>query len=164
MFRWLGSAVTPFPLSTSAPRGQCFFVIRAHALAPTVMLVVSYIYNTHGCFYQFNQTFTAHILFLSFRTYIPDSVFVFFFFFRIVCDMAEALLPHSPGGPVELCIGVCSAEYRTLSTQTYSFVVSLCRSEAAAEEQRGPGFERSAVSTGISQNMGSIKLNLLFGV
>uniref|UniRef100_A0A3B3ZTW5 Plexin-A3 n=1 Tax=Periophthalmus magnuspinnatus TaxID=409849 RepID=A0A3B3ZTW5_9GOBI len=41
---------------------------------------------------------------------------------RIVCDMAEALLPHSPGGPVELCIGVCSAEYRTLSTQTYSFV------------------------------------------
>uniref|UniRef100_A0A8C6PYI3 Plexin A3 n=1 Tax=Nothobranchius furzeri TaxID=105023 RepID=A0A8C6PYI3_NOTFU len=44
---------------------------------------------------------------------------------RIVCDMAEALLPHSPGGPVELCIGVCSAEYRTLSTQTYSFVVSL---------------------------------------
>lgn len=81
MFRWLGSAVTPFPLSTSAPRGQCFFVIRAHALAPTVMLVVSYIYNTHGCFYQFNQTFTTHILFLSFRTYIPDSVFVFFFFF-----------------------------------------------------------------------------------
>lgn len=44
---------------------------------------------------------------------------------RIVCDMAEALLPHSPGGPVELCIGVCSAEYRTLSTQTYSFVVSV---------------------------------------
>uniref|UniRef100_A0A3B5AQ86 Plexin A3 n=1 Tax=Stegastes partitus TaxID=144197 RepID=A0A3B5AQ86_9TELE len=41
---------------------------------------------------------------------------------QIVCDMAEALLPHSPGGPVELCIGVCSAEYRTLSTQTYSFV------------------------------------------
>ncbi|KAF3861043.1 hypothetical protein F7725_001298 [Dissostichus mawsoni] len=24
---------------------------------------------------------------------------------QIVCDMAEALLPHSPGGPVELCIG-----------------------------------------------------------
>lgn len=43
---------------------------------------------------------------------------------RIVCDMAEALLPHSPGGPVELCIGVCSADFRTLSTQTYSFVVS----------------------------------------
>ncbi|CAB1336004.1 unnamed protein product [Coregonus sp. 'balchen'] len=42
---------------------------------------------------------------------------------RIVCDMAEALLPHSPGGPVELCIGVCSAEYRTQSSQTYSFVV-----------------------------------------
>uniref|UniRef100_A0A8C5D0I5 Plexin A3 n=1 Tax=Gadus morhua TaxID=8049 RepID=A0A8C5D0I5_GADMO len=41
---------------------------------------------------------------------------------RIVCEMAEALLPLSPGGPVELCIGVCSSEYRTLSTQTYSFV------------------------------------------
>lgn len=38
--------------------------------------------------------------------------------------MAEALLPHSPGGPVEVCIGVCSAEYRTVSTQIYSFVVS----------------------------------------
>lgn len=100
---------------------------------------------------------------LSERIYLILFLFSFFFF-RIVCDMAEALLPHSPGGPVELCIGVCSAEYRTLSTQTYSFVVSLCRSEAAAEEQRGPGFERSAVSTGISQNMGSIKLNLLFGV
>ncbi|KAJ3583199.1 hypothetical protein NHX12_034201 [Muraenolepis orangiensis] len=40
----------------------------------------------------------------------------------IVCEMSEALLPLSPGGPVELCIGVCSSEYRTLSTQTYSFV------------------------------------------
>lgn len=39
--------------------------------------------------------------------------------------MAEALLPHSPGGPVELCIGVCSAEYRTQSSQTYSFVVRM---------------------------------------
>lgn len=48
---------------------------------------------------------------------------------RIVCDMAEALLPHSPGGPVELCIGVCSAEFRTLSSQTYSFVVSENHSE-----------------------------------
>ena len=49
---------------------------------------------------------------------------------RIVCEMAEALLPLSPGGPVELCIGVCSSEYRTLSTQTYSFVVStLCWSD-----------------------------------
>lgn len=51
---------------------------------------------------------------------------------RIVCDMAEALLPHSPGGPVELCIGVCSAEYRTLSTQTYSFVVSVRETEPAS--------------------------------
>lgn len=38
--------------------------------------------------------------------------------------MTEALLPHSLGGPVEVCIGVCSTEYRTTSTQIYSFVVS----------------------------------------
>uniref|UniRef100_A0A671TI96 Plexin-A3 n=1 Tax=Sparus aurata TaxID=8175 RepID=A0A671TI96_SPAAU len=54
---------------------------------------------------------------------------------RIVCDMAEALLPHSPGGPVELCIGVCSAEYRTLSTQTYSFVSP---SFARVRPEKGP--------------------------
>ncbi|KAG5282062.1 hypothetical protein AALO_G00051820 [Alosa alosa] len=41
---------------------------------------------------------------------------------RIVCDMEESLLASSPGGPVELCIGDCSAEYRTQSFQTYSFV------------------------------------------
>uniref|UniRef100_A0A7N8WZ62 Plexin A3 n=1 Tax=Mastacembelus armatus TaxID=205130 RepID=A0A7N8WZ62_9TELE len=54
---------------------------------------------------------------------------------KIVCDMAEALLPHSPGGPVELCIGVCSAEYRTLSTQTYSFVSP---SFSRVRPERGP--------------------------
>ncbi|KAG9332706.1 hypothetical protein JZ751_014805 [Albula glossodonta] len=42
---------------------------------------------------------------------------------RIVCDMEESLLSNPPGGPAELCIGDCSAEYRTLSSQTYSFVV-----------------------------------------
>ncbi|KPP66254.1 hypothetical protein Z043_115266 [Scleropages formosus] len=42
---------------------------------------------------------------------------------RIVCDMEESLMSNPPGGPVELCIGDCSAEYRTQSTQTYSFVV-----------------------------------------
>lgn len=39
--------------------------------------------------------------------------------------MDESLLSNPPGGPVELCIGDCSAEYRTQSTQTYSFVVCL---------------------------------------
>ncbi|KAG5838863.1 hypothetical protein ANANG_G00228160 [Anguilla anguilla] len=41
---------------------------------------------------------------------------------RIVCDMEESLLSSPPGGPVELCIGDCSADYRALSSQTYSFV------------------------------------------
>uniref|UniRef100_A0A8C1W7Y9 Plexin A3 n=1 Tax=Cyprinus carpio TaxID=7962 RepID=A0A8C1W7Y9_CYPCA len=41
---------------------------------------------------------------------------------RIVCDMEESLMSSPPGGPVELCIGDCSAEYRTQSSQTYSFV------------------------------------------
>ncbi|XP_013770673.1 plexin A3 [Pundamilia nyererei] len=41
---------------------------------------------------------------------------------RIVCDMAEALLPHSPGGRVEVCIGLCNEEYRAFSSDTYAFV------------------------------------------
>ncbi|TRY72813.1 hypothetical protein DNTS_009514 [Danionella cerebrum] len=41
---------------------------------------------------------------------------------RIVCDMEESLMSSPPGGPVELCIGDCSAEFRTQSSQTYSFV------------------------------------------
>lgn len=45
-------------------------------------------------------------------------------FCRIVCDMAEALLPHSPGGRVEVCIGLCNEEYRAFSSDTYAFVVS----------------------------------------
>lgn len=42
---------------------------------------------------------------------------------RIVCDMEESLMASPPGGPVELCIGDCSADYRTQSSQTYAFVV-----------------------------------------
>ncbi|MGH0137283.1 UNVERIFIED_CONTAM: hypothetical protein FKN15_058774 [Acipenser sinensis] len=42
---------------------------------------------------------------------------------KIVCDMEESLLPNPPGGPVELCIGDCSSEYRTQSQQSYSFVI-----------------------------------------
>ncbi|XP_066499316.1 plexin A3 [Hoplias malabaricus] len=41
---------------------------------------------------------------------------------RIVCDMEESQMAITPGGPVELCIGDCSAEYRTQSSQIYSFV------------------------------------------
>ncbi|XP_058873044.1 LOW QUALITY PROTEIN: plexin A3-like [Acipenser ruthenus] len=44
---------------------------------------------------------------------------------KIVCDMEESLLPNPPGGPVELCIGDCSSEYRTQSHQSYSFVTPL---------------------------------------
>ncbi|KAG9270029.1 plexin A3 [Astyanax mexicanus] len=44
---------------------------------------------------------------------------------RIVCDMEESLMASPPGGPVELCIGDCSAEYRAQSSQTYSFVTPI---------------------------------------
>uniref|UniRef100_A0A8C1FUJ2 Plexin-A3 n=1 Tax=Cyprinus carpio carpio TaxID=630221 RepID=A0A8C1FUJ2_CYPCA len=36
--------------------------------------------------------------------------------------LCESLMSSPPGGPVELCIGDCSAEYRTQSSQMYSFV------------------------------------------
>ncbi|KAJ8395075.1 hypothetical protein AAFF_G00035310 [Aldrovandia affinis] len=54
---------------------------------------------------------------------------------KIVCDMDESLLSNPPGGPAELCIGDCSAEYRTLSSQTYSFVTP---SFGAVRPEKGP--------------------------
>ncbi|XP_016800072.1 plexin-A3 isoform X2 [Pan troglodytes] len=41
---------------------------------------------------------------------------------RIVCEMEESLVPSPPPGPVELCVGDCSADFRTQSEQVYSFV------------------------------------------
>ncbi|XP_063806547.1 plexin-A3 [Pseudophryne corroboree] len=41
---------------------------------------------------------------------------------RIVCEMEESLVPNPAPGVVELCIGDCSAEYRTQSDQLYTFV------------------------------------------
>ncbi|XP_031516658.1 plexin-A3 isoform X4 [Papio anubis] len=41
---------------------------------------------------------------------------------RIVCEMEESLVPSPPPGPVELCVGDCSADFRTQSEQLYSFV------------------------------------------
>lgn len=37
--------------------------------------------------------------------------------------MEESLVPSPPPGPAELCIGDCSADFRTQSQQLYSFVV-----------------------------------------
>lgn len=37
--------------------------------------------------------------------------------------MEESLVPSPPPGPVELCVGDCSADFRTQSQQLYSFVV-----------------------------------------
>uniref|UniRef100_A0A672Q650 Plexin A3 n=1 Tax=Sinocyclocheilus grahami TaxID=75366 RepID=A0A672Q650_SINGR len=54
---------------------------------------------------------------------------------RIVCDMEESLMSSPPGGPVELCIGDCSAEYRTQSSQTYSFVTP---SFSRVRPEKGP--------------------------
>lgn len=42
---------------------------------------------------------------------------------RIVCEMEESLVPSPPPGPVELCVGDCSTDFRTQSEQLYSFVV-----------------------------------------
>ncbi|OWK13987.1 hypothetical protein Celaphus_00000288 [Cervus elaphus hippelaphus] len=41
---------------------------------------------------------------------------------RIVCEMEESLVPSPPPGPVELCVGDCSADFRTQSEQLYTFV------------------------------------------
>ncbi|KAG8513828.1 Plexin-A3 [Galemys pyrenaicus] len=41
---------------------------------------------------------------------------------RIVCEMEESLMPSPPPGPVELCVGDCSADFRTQSEQLYRFV------------------------------------------
>uniref|UniRef100_A0A8C0QY07 Plexin-A3 n=1 Tax=Canis lupus dingo TaxID=286419 RepID=A0A8C0QY07_CANLU len=41
---------------------------------------------------------------------------------RIVCEMEESLVPSPPPGPAELCVGDCSADFRTQSEQLYSFV------------------------------------------
>lgn len=37
--------------------------------------------------------------------------------------MEESLVPSPPPGPAELCVGDCSADFRTQSQQLYSFVV-----------------------------------------
>ena len=42
---------------------------------------------------------------------------------RIVCEMEESLVPIPPPWPVELCVGDCSADFRTQSEQLYTFVV-----------------------------------------
>uniref|UniRef100_A0A452FLW8 Plexin A3 n=1 Tax=Capra hircus TaxID=9925 RepID=A0A452FLW8_CAPHI len=41
---------------------------------------------------------------------------------RIVCEMEESLVPSPPPGPAELCVGDCSADFRTQSEQLYTFV------------------------------------------
>ncbi|XP_029417713.1 plexin-A3 isoform X2 [Nannospalax galili] len=41
---------------------------------------------------------------------------------RIVCEMEESLVPSPAPGPAELCVGDCSADFRTQSQQLYSFV------------------------------------------
>ncbi|GCC46681.1 hypothetical protein chiPu_0030835, partial [Chiloscyllium punctatum] len=43
---------------------------------------------------------------------------------RIVCEIDDAFSSHPSPGPVELCVGDCSPNYRTKSQQLYTFVVS----------------------------------------
>lgn len=42
---------------------------------------------------------------------------------RLVCELEPSLLPDPPPGPVELCVGDCSADYRTQSDTPFTFVV-----------------------------------------
>uniref|UniRef100_A0A8C7EXS2 Plexin-A3 n=1 Tax=Neovison vison TaxID=452646 RepID=A0A8C7EXS2_NEOVI len=71
---------------------------------------------------------------------------------RIVCEMEESLVPSPPPGPAELCVGDCSADFRTQSEQLYSFVVPFDR----VSPSRGPasGGTRLTIS-GSSLDAGS---------
>ncbi|KAM8933351.1 plexin-A3 [Pelodytes ibericus] len=72
---------------------------------------------------------------------------------RIVCEMDESLVPNPAPGVVELCVGDCSAEYRTQSDQLYTFVVPSFHSVSPL---RGPasGGTRLTIS-GINLDAGS---------
>ncbi|XP_067834818.1 plexin A3-like, partial [Heptranchias perlo] len=54
---------------------------------------------------------------------------------RIVCEMDDSFSSHPVAGPVELCVGDCSPNYRTKSQQTYSFVTP---SFSRVSPERGP--------------------------
>ncbi|XP_074872779.1 plexin-A3 [Carettochelys insculpta] len=41
---------------------------------------------------------------------------------RLVCEMEESLVPDPVPGPVEVCVGDCSAEYRARSPTSFTFV------------------------------------------
>ncbi|NP_001345058.1 plexin-A3 isoform 2 precursor [Mus musculus] len=72
---------------------------------------------------------------------------------RIVCEMEESLVPSPPPGPAELCVGDCSADFRTQSQQLYSFVTPTFD---RVSPSRGPasGGTRLTIS-GISLDAGS---------
>ncbi|XP_043357275.1 plexin-A3 isoform X3 [Dermochelys coriacea] len=46
---------------------------------------------------------------------------------RLVCEMEESLVPDPPPGPVEICVGDCSTEYRARSPNPFSFVTPRLR-------------------------------------
>ncbi|XP_059588999.1 plexin-A3 isoform X3 [Alligator mississippiensis] len=41
---------------------------------------------------------------------------------RVVCEMEESLVPDPPPGPVEVCVGDCSAEFRARGPTPFAFV------------------------------------------
>lgn len=59
--------------------------------------------------------------------------------------MEESLVPSPLPGPAELCVGDCSADFRTQSEQLYSFVVSVlpARPGGVADPARLPPPPRS---------------------
>ncbi|KAL8164327.1 UNVERIFIED_CONTAM: Plexin-A3, partial [Gekko kuhli] len=54
---------------------------------------------------------------------------------RLVCELEPSLLPDPPPGPVELCVGDCSADYRTQSDTPFTFVNP---SFHGVDPERGP--------------------------
>ncbi|XP_075772672.1 plexin-A3 isoform X2 [Pelodiscus sinensis] len=41
---------------------------------------------------------------------------------RLVCEMEESLVPDPPPGPVEVCVGDCSVDFRARSSSPFTFV------------------------------------------
>nr|XP_020648579.1 plexin-A3 isoform X1 [Pogona vitticeps]XP_020648580.1 plexin-A3 isoform X1 [Pogona vitticeps]XP_020648581.1 plexin-A3 isoform X1 [Pogona vitticeps]XP_020648582.1 plexin-A3 isoform X1 [Pogona vitticeps]XP_020648584.1 plexin-A3 isoform X1 [Pogona vitticeps] len=62
---------------------------------------------------------------------------------RLVCELEPSLLPDPPPGPVELCVGDCSADYRTQSDTPFTFVTP---SFHGVDPERGPASGGTKIS------------------
>uniref|UniRef100_A0A672MK93 Plexin A2 n=1 Tax=Sinocyclocheilus grahami TaxID=75366 RepID=A0A672MK93_SINGR len=88
-----------------------------------------------------------------------SNVIVYFFFFRIVCEMDAAPTDSKPG-PVHLCVGECKPELQTRSSQLYSFVMP---SVKGLSPSRGPESGGTKVTI-MGENLGAgSSVSVLFG-